>query len=224
MALVDLVMPKLGESIMEATVLRWTKKVGEQVKLDETLLEIATDKVDSEVPSTTEGILAEILFHENDVVPVGTIIARIENDKETVISEPAEIDIEVIAEKNEPLEPYVHEEEEMLAEQLPYVPRMTNVPAPASGSMAKFYSPLVLNIAGNEGVSMSELEHIPGTGNEGRVTKKDILQYVENRKSGGGNGVKPTRGTMPTAAEEAPKAPGKTAGTNRCFYPADNTC
>jgi len=109
MAIVDLVMPKLGESIMEATVLKWTKKVGEAVKMDETVLEIATDKVDSEVPSTVEGILSEILFNENEVVPVGTVIARIESTYESTETPDEDSELEVIAEKNEPLEPFTHE-------------------------------------------------------------------------------------------------------------------
>src|SRR6476469_9743474 len=104
MAIVDLVMPKLGESIMEATVLKWTKQVGENVKQDETELEIATDKVDSEVPSTAEGVLSEILYKENDVVPIGTVIARIETDANA--AEGTEEDLEVIAESNLPHEPF----------------------------------------------------------------------------------------------------------------------
>src|SRR3954471_3142658 len=140
MAIVDLVMPKLGESIMEATVLKWTKKVGENVKQDETLLEIATDKVDTEVPSTAEGILSEILCSENDVVPVGTVIARIETDEKA--GEVAESNLEVIAENNIPEEPFTHEEEN-LEEYIPFVPRPTH--APMQNNVVannKFYSPL----------------------------------------------------------------------------------
>src|SRR3954468_14916758 len=116
MAIVDLVMPKLGESIMEATVLRWTKKVGENVQQDETVLEIATDKVDSEVPSTTEGVLSEILYKENDVVPIGRVIARIETMPEE--------NLEVIAESNLPHEPFTNEED-TLEEPIPFVPKPT---------------------------------------------------------------------------------------------------
>src|SRR5215467_13816079 len=86
MSLVDLVMPKLGESIMEATILKWLKKPGDTVKQDETILEIATDKVDSEVPSTTDGVMAEILYHENDVVPIGKVIARIKTGSDTGVA------------------------------------------------------------------------------------------------------------------------------------------
>ncbi len=174
MALVDLVMPKLGESIMEATVLKWAKKVGDSVKQDETVLEIATDKVDSEVPSTAAGVLTEILFNENDVVPIGTVIARIETAASNGVAAPAQTASQPAA------QPVITKSEE----NIPYVPQPTQpVNVPNAGSN-KFYSPLVLNIANSEGVSMSELENIPGTGNENRVTKKDILQYVADKKAG----------------------------------------
>ena len=171
MALVDLVMPKLGESIMEATILKWTKKQGDTIKQDETLLEIATDKVDSEVPSTAEGVVAEILFKENDVVPIGTVIARIETSANGTAPTPAPV-------KAAPQQAPPREAES----DVPYVPQSANAPAAAGNN--KFYSPLVLNIAASEGVAMSELENIPGTGNDGRVTKKDILQYVADKKAG----------------------------------------
>jgi 2-oxoglutarate dehydrogenase E2 component (dihydrolipoamide succinyltransferase) len=206
MALVDLTMPKLGESIMEATVLKWTKKVGEKVKQDETVLEIATDKVDSEVPSAAEGVLAEILFKDNDVVPIGAVIARIQTDAET--DETAEPALEIMAENNEPLEPYVHEEEEQAAgEHIPFVPRATSANAGGSGNN-KFYSPLVLNIANSEGIAMNDLEKIAGTGNEGRVTKKDILQYVanKNQKKAGENETAIPEQTA-AAKQHTPTAP-----------------
>jgi 2-oxoglutarate dehydrogenase E2 component (dihydrolipoamide succinyltransferase) len=168
MSLVDLVMPKMGESIMEATILKWHKKVGDSVKMDETVLEIATDKVDSEVPSTAEGIIAEILFKENDVVPVGTVIVRV-NSGAAGASSPAPV---ADAQASAPTP-------------TPVATMVTSVPlATASAGSNKFYSPLVLNIASSEGVSMSELENIAGSGNEGRVTKKDILNYVSALKSG----------------------------------------
>lgn len=168
MAIVDLVMPKLGESITEATILKWNKKMGDSVKMDETVLEIATDKVDSEVPSTAEGIIEEILFKPNDIVPVGTVIARIRSQTEAANHTP-KVAVPTITE----ITP---------AEEIPYTPKTIQAPNNAI-STARFYSPLVLNIAANEGVHMTELEHISGTGNEGRVTKKDILQYIEQKKS-----------------------------------------
>ncbi len=176
MATVDLVMPKLGESIMEATILKWHKQPGDTVKMDETLLEIATDKVDSEVPSTSAGVLEEILYQVNDVVPIGAVIARIRTGaSETVASAPVETP------------PPTRREETVEAQVIQSSPVETVhsvvKTAPNNGFSNRFYSPLVLNIAASEGVSMSELEHIPGTGNEGRVTKKDILQYLTDRKT-----------------------------------------
>ncbi|MDB5230722.1 MAG: dihydrolipoamide acyltransferase component of branched-chain alpha-keto acid dehydrogenase complex [Chitinophagaceae bacterium] len=174
MAIVDLLMPKLGESIMEATVLKWHKKAGDAVSQDETVLEIATDKVDSEVPSTAAGVITEVLFKENDVVPIGTVIARIEIANGSVtVDAPAT----ATAPKASPPEP------ETKANEVPYAPQPQHAqPSMKGGSGNRFYSPLVLNIANSEGISMSELENIPGTGNEGRVTKKDILQYVQSGK------------------------------------------
>lgn len=171
MATVDLVMPKMGESIMEATILKWHKQPGDRIKMDETLLEIATDKVDSEVPSTAEGTLSEILYKVNDVVPIGTVIARIstgaaQEQPQQPVSAPA---------------PAAQRSEAPAAQ-----PQQAQAPRPAITQVNgnRFYSPLVLNIAAQEGVSMSELEQVSGTGNEGRVTKKDILQYVQQKRSG----------------------------------------
>ena len=188
MPLVDLVMPKLGESIMEATILKWYKQVGDTIQLDETLLDIATDKVDSEVPSTVAGKIKEILFEVNAVVPIGAVIARIEtqvaadeNKLETNIIQPTII--------NEPIE--------SIAETVPFtpntnlaitpdIPNNIDVDIQASPIIGepKFYSPLVLNIAQSEGISLNELQFINGTGNEGRVTKKDVLNYIEAKKLG----------------------------------------
>ena len=179
MAVVDLVMPKLGEIIMEATVLKWHKQPGDKVEMDETILDIATDKVDSEVPSTTAGIIEEILFNVNDVVPVGTVIAKIKTD--AADTAPKTTITPTIPVKDADEQPA---EEAVVVET---IQRPAAVKSQSSnGSSNRFYSPLVLNIAASEGISMSELENIPGTGNEGRVTKKDILQYVSERKSGTG--------------------------------------
>jgi 2-oxoglutarate dehydrogenase E2 component (dihydrolipoamide succinyltransferase) len=181
MAIVDLVMPKLGESIMEATILKWHKQPGDAVKMDETVLDIATDKVDSEVPSTAEGTITETLFNVNDVVPIGTVIARIK----TGAPETAKPIVTPVQPKTEVHQPQMETVAEVVSTQTSqggssasYKPQMSN------GTGNRFYSPLVLNIAASEGISMSELENIPGTGNEGRVTKRDILQYVSERKSG----------------------------------------
>lgn len=204
MAVVDLIMPKLGESIMEATILKWHKQPGDAVKMDETILEIATDKVDSEVPSTAAGVIEEILFKVNDVVPIGTAIARIRTGAaETaatapVISTPAKESFTQPAQDAVVVESYQPK-------------KATHQPANTNGASNRFYSPLVLNIAASEGVSMTELESIPGTGNEGRVTKKDILQYVGQRKSGlpsealARAGVKSTEMVIPVAKVEQPQ-------------------
>jgi 2-oxoglutarate dehydrogenase E2 component (dihydrolipoamide succinyltransferase) len=190
MAVVDLVMPKLGESIMEATILKWHKKPGDTVQQDETVLEIATDKVDSEVPSTTAGILKEFLFAENDVVPIGTVIARIET---AAADQPA---------PQPPAPPVQQPAAPELAEEVPFVPQpvatQPAAPAQSNGAVNRFYSPLVLNIANSEGISLTDLENIPGTGNEGRVTKKDILQFVASRKNG-------ETSAQPVAAPAAPQ-------------------
>lgn len=185
----------MGESIMEATILKWHKNVGDAVKLDETVLEIATDKVDSEVPSTGEGVISEILFKENDVVAVGTVIARISasgsvstsSNSAPAASAPAPTPATTPT------------------------PAKTPQPAAASTNSTsgsnKFYSPLVLNIAAKEGIGLAELENITGTGNEGRVTKKDILNYVANR----GTGPAAQPATQPAhAAQPAPTATAST--------------
>ncbi len=180
MASVDLIMPKLGESIMEATILKWHKQPGDHVQMDETVLEIATDKVDSEVPSTAAGVITEILFNVNDVVPIGTVIARIKTGAEETVSFSTPPKDEGTRHKAQ---------EAVITESIISPPQTTNFISSqarqtTNGSGNRFYSPLVLNIAASEGVSMTELENIPGSGNEGRVTKKDILQYVSERKAG----------------------------------------
>ena len=154
---------------MEATILKWHKKPGDKVEMDEAVLDIATDKVDSEVPSTADGVISEILYKENDVVPIGQVIAKIETSGEASPSP------EKYSNQQE------HEEAEIM-EEVPYQPeekKSTNNGATG----IRFYSPLVLNIASSEGISMSELERIEGTGQDGRVSKKDILAYLEQRKN-----------------------------------------
>ena len=204
MAIVDLVMPKMGESIMEATVLKWHKKPGDRVRMDETLLEIATDKVDSEVPSTAEGIITEILFNENDVVPVGKIIARIDTVGNSVAAVPISIPQDAPSPVTTPI----------FSTTAPTL-QPTTTPIADSIDGNRFYSPLVLNIAAKEGIGMVELERIPGTGNEGRVTKKDILQYVENRGkiSAAPQPILPTTPpvTPPTIAPAIPPTPSPVA-------------
>lgn len=192
MPLVDLVMPKMGESIMEATILKWLKQPGDAVKQDESVLEIATDKVDSEVPSTTEGVLEEVLFQTNDVVPVGSVIARIRtgamagNSAASPPTEPPAARREP-ANRPEPMTrpaPVTRPEPVTGPVAAQTTPKTNGHPAANAIPANRFYSPLVLNIAASEGVPLHELENIPGSGNEGRVTKKDILQYVEGKRTG----------------------------------------
>ena len=195
MAIVDLLMPKMGESIMEATILKWNKQPGESVKQDESLLEIATDKVDSEVPSTTAGILTEILFPVDAVVPVGAIIAKIETNGFTPKAESPKPKTESQLLPGQDSQPASNGQNPISDDKTSTVNRQpstsTDIPSttnrqPSTINENRFYSPLVLNIASNEGINLSELEKIPGTGNEGRITKKDILQYVSKRKDGNG--------------------------------------
>ncbi len=181
MSTVDLIMPKLGESITEATILKWHKNPGDKIKMDETLLDIATDKVDSEVPSTAEGVIESILYKVNDVVAVGSVIARIKTGAaESIAATP--ITTRPAQEQASTLRT---QQAVVMETTLP----VTGNTQQANGSANRFYSPLVLNIAANEGISMTELEKMAGTGNEGRVTKKDILQYVVDRKSGTRNPI-----------------------------------
>ena len=181
MALVDLIMPKLGESIMEATILKWHKKPGDVIKEDETVLDIATDKVDSEVPSTTTGVLEEVLFNENDVVPIGTVIAKIRVGASSAVTQ------------SQPAAPPIAQEyeEARLVEEVPYQPSQFVVQpsATVTKNTIRFYSPLVLNIAQQEGINMTELESMEGTGQDGRVSKKDILAYVAAKASGNNQAV-----------------------------------
>ncbi len=180
MALVDLIMPKMGESITEATILKWHKQPGDKVREEETVLEIATDKVDTEVPSTTQGTIEELLFQVNDVVPVGAAIARIRTESNETV--PAK----------HPFSPQIIHEEKVVS---------SSNGSQLTVNSNRFYSPLVLNIASNEGVTMSELEKIPGSGNEGRVTKHDIMQYVAEKGSGSVEGTR-YKGKEPRGNEQ----------------------
>ncbi len=165
--LINVPMPKMGESIIEGTILKWHKKVGDQVKRDEIIFEISTDKVDTEVPSPVDGTIAEILFAENDTVGVGVTVAKISTSGGIVKPESE-------FKKEDQEQDYEHEQE---------VKKLQTVHAAEfTGNSNIFYSPLVLNIARVEGVSMSELETVVGTGTGGRLTKNDLLKYVQNRK------------------------------------------
>lgn len=168
MAKFELKLPKMGESVAEATITNWLKKVGDHVAADEAVLEIATDKVDSEVPSEVSGTLTEILFKENDVVQVGQTIAYIETEGGVVVDAPAE-ETSAVAESIQAIEKSVTAAKETVAEPVDF------------SASEKFFSPLVKNIAKEEGISLAELESITGTGKDGRVTKDDILGYVKDK-------------------------------------------
>ena len=208
MAIIDLTMPKMGESIMEATILKWHKKVGDHVKMDETILDIATDKVDSEIPSPVEGILSEILYPVNNVVPVGSVIAKID----TVINKPTSIPqpIKVIPEPTfapqttfDPIQHTVMPSITNYEENIPFQPAPSTTSYPTSTGNNRFFSPLVLNIANSEGISLSELERIPGTGADGRVSKKDIIQYVADKRAGKVPTFAPAQASFPQPPVQA---------------------
>ncbi len=171
MSQVEMKMPKMGESVAEATIIKWLKNEGDAVDADEPVLEIATDKVDSEVPSPAAGSLLKKFFNEGDVVQVGALIALIGSDGEKAETAPA---TEVRAPEPVP-------ETVSTPVAVPRVSEIIPVPLATGGASAKFYSPLVRNIAQQENVSAAELDAIPGTGTEGRVTKKDILAYIQKR-------------------------------------------
>ena len=176
MAKFELKLPKMGESVAEATITNWLKNVGDVIEMDEPVLEIATDKVDSEVPSEVNGILKEILFHIDDVVNVGETLAIIETDSEDDNDD--EIPESNVSEVNEN-DSHVEEITEKLFESA-----TSNILESSDDAKStKFYSPLVKNIAKTEGISIDELETIQGTGSEGRVTKNDILSYLDQKSS-----------------------------------------
>lgn len=169
MAEVELIMPKMGESVAEATIIKWLKNEGDTIAMDEAVLEIATDKVDSEIPSTAEGVLTKKLFKEGDVVQVGKAIAVISTKTEAA------------ATKKETVTPVVTETvktQPVVQKQVAETAVISSVKIEKVSTTGKFYSPLVRNIAKAEGISMAELEKINGTGKDGRVTKNDILAYL----------------------------------------------
>ncbi|HXH20357.1 MAG TPA: dihydrolipoamide acetyltransferase family protein [Chitinophagales bacterium] len=172
MAQVEILMPKMGESIMEATILKWLKKEGDRVELDEPIVEIATDKVDTEVPSTEAGVIVKLLYKEGEVVPIGKPFVVIEKEGEAgaaparKTAEPATVSASTPSVKTE----------------TKFSTPVTRHATAGTDGDNRFYSPLVLNIARREGIPMAELETLPGTGAGNRVTKKDILAYIESRK------------------------------------------
>ena len=196
MASVEMLMPKMGESIIEGTILTWLKKEGDSIEADESVLEVATDKVDTEVPATHGGILKKILAKEGDVVAVGTAIAIIEINAE--------------ASNDTPAAPATAKE--VLVQAAPALTASlitTAEPEAPSHSDGRFYSPLVKSIAKEEGISTDELSRIPGSGAEGRVTKQDMLDYLAARSNGHSKNTGVTK-TPPSISQ--PKAPASISG------------
>lgn len=187
MAHIELKMPKMGESVMEATIIRWCKKEGESFEAEETLLEVATDKVDSEIPAPEKGILIKQLFKEGSVVKVGEVIAILSTETEATPDSP-------IPEKIIPEEKNTNSTTVKVPASLPS--------AHAISPSGRFYSPLVKSIAHKEGISIEELESIPGTGKDGRVTKHDILNYLPKRHAIPKSDIS----TSPNGSHSAPSA------------------
>lgn len=213
MARVELIMPKMGESIMEATILNWVKQVGDEVEEEETVLEIATDKVNSEVPAPVSGKILEILYPEDATVPIGKVIAIIGTEAEEADPLPTpSVAEKVSAPAPEPEEKTATQPRQQSAPPQPAVSTASSATVGNEvegisriGNDGRFYSPLVRNIAETENISMAELEQVPGSGQSGRITKKDILQYLEQRKSApatNGNGK-----AIPASSPTAPAAP-----------------
>jgi 2-oxoglutarate dehydrogenase E2 component (dihydrolipoamide succinyltransferase) len=201
MANFDLIMPKMGESVAEATIIKWTKNEGDHIKIDETVLEIATDKVDSEIPSPFEGTLVKCLFKEGDVVQVGAVIAVIGSDASAVSEAPKTPSAEnkTVAATNENV-------------------AVTKVDVSSANNYTdsdKFYSPLVKSIAKEEGISLEELNNIKGTGQDGRVTKSDILAYLPNRSKNTSPAVAPPQQTETKPAVLNPSVGDNTVVVNR---------
>ncbi|MEQ7801716.1 dihydrolipoamide acetyltransferase family protein [Pedobacter sp. ASV1-7] len=210
MAQYELLLPKMGESVAEATIIKWVKQLGERIELDDIVLEIATDKVDSEVPSPIAGKLIKQLFKEDDIVQVGAVIAIIETDGggDQVAAEIIETPV-VVEERNT----------DVLLTDIPGISQLES----EDNTSERFYSPLVKNIAAQEGIQFSELDGIAGTGSEGRLTKDDLLNYIQNKKGGAAlssvtNDVKPAEQASSVVQQAATpqivKAPGKQASTS----------
>ncbi|MBI44672.1 MAG: hypothetical protein CMG66_00725 [Candidatus Marinimicrobia bacterium] len=185
----DVIMPKLGESITEGTILEWKKNVGDSISRDETILEISTDKVDSEVPAPASGILLEILYQKNDTVAVGEVIARIGESGKKI--EPKEI--------KDSTETNIDVKQESV-EEIPVKEEVKKIIQKSSNR--KFYSPLVKSIAQKEGLELSELDSISGSGHNGRVNKKDILDYIHSRTTSSISKVPVTADTVSYSLED----------------------
>lgn len=207
MAQYELLLPKMGESVAEATIIKWVKQPGDKIEMDDTVLEIATDKVDSEVPSPIAGKLVKQLFKEDDIVQVGAVIAIIETDSDASVSVESVESVDSIDNTAHVEQPAEAVTEAVAAPSVSVQePIIENIPGtdqlPADFSSDRFYSPLVKNIAAQEGITVAELDTIAGTGAEGRLTKDDLLNHVQKRKNGGVS----QNATASAALPEQPKA------------------
>jgi 2-oxoglutarate dehydrogenase E2 component (dihydrolipoamide succinyltransferase) len=173
--IIDITMPKMGESVMEGTIIKWYKKVGDFVKKDETIFEISTDKVDTEIPSPQDGYLVEILVEEQKTVEVGTVVAR--------LSSKSDVKKLSFESKDKDETEKVEQDKEQPAAMHDNFNKPAEFESEFKSKTKRFYSPLVISIAQKENISMQELESIEGTGLEGRVSKKDVMNYLEKRKS-----------------------------------------
>lgn len=197
MAQFELKLPKMGESVAEATITTWLKEVGDTIEMDEAVVEIATDKVDSEVPSEVDGILKKILFSQDDVVQVGQTIAIIEIEGEGIEADNSN-SIETVVENSDVEEEHIEEIEKSIE----IAAETVAAPIAKTSESGRFYSPLVRNIAQTEGISIDELENIAGSGKDGRVTKDDILAYIEHKDAA--PKVAPVSAPKPFVAKAAP--------------------
>jgi len=213
----DMLMPQMGESITEATISKWVKKVGDVVKKDEIILEISTDKVDSEIPSPAAGVLAEILFKEGDVVPVKTKIAVIDEAASTGASAGASAPAGKPTTAASATTPATPKAESSTSS--------TPVPAAATAAAApsRFYSPLVMSLAEKHGVALGELETILGSGQGGRVNKGDLLDFVQNRSQKGSSSASPAVSTPGAAASSAKPAATSAAPAPKIDWEADGS-
>ena len=193
MAEIEIKLPKMGESVTEATITNWLKEVGETIEMDEPLVEVATDKVDNELPSEAEGTLIKILFEKDEVAQVGDVIAIISTDGGAAVAESAKETKTTATAETKAVEVVSNSNSESVSK---------------TGPSGKFYSPLVRSIADKEGISMSELESISGSGEKGRVTKKDILSFIDSR------------GNAPVAAKASTPAPKKAAPAKAMHTPS----
>ncbi|MBE0551425.1 MAG: 2-oxoglutarate dehydrogenase, E2 component, dihydrolipoamide succinyltransferase [Ignavibacterium sp.] len=201
--LIEIAMPKMGESVMEGTIIKWNKKVGDSVKKDEMIFEISTDKVDTEIPSPEAGTLAEILVGEQETVEVGTIVAKLSVGDQVKVQEK-------VSQRDKQVQDQVQSNEQVSMHD--NFSKNIDIITKEQGTGSGFYSPLVLSIAQKESVSFDELKSIQGTGLEGRISKKDVLAYIEKRKTGkvqvddqsvagGQEKLKETKSTIPSTSQ-----------------------